>query len=305
MYDLIIIGGGPAGITAGIYAARKKLKTLMLVRDLVGQVGKISEIENWPGEEKISGPDLIKKFSDHLKQFEIEIKDGEDVKDIRKEKDIFKVITKNKNEYSSRAVIVCSGRTQRTLGVPGEEEFFGRGLSHCSICDAPFYKDKTVAVVGGGNAGFRIALDMIPYARKIYIFEASSKIRADEAFQELAKNSGKIEIIFNARVESIGGEKAVSSVEYMDMVSKERKELSIDGIFIEIGSIPATDFLDKLVDFTDQGDVVINSKTCETRTPGLFAAGDVTDVKYKQLIIAAGEGAKAALSAYNYLQTNE
>jgi thioredoxin-disulfide reductase len=302
MYDLIIIGAGPAGITAGIYAARKKLKTLLLVRDLVGQAGKISEIENWPGEKNISGMSLMQNLLDHLRGFEIEIKEGEIATDIKKKGEFFEIKTKRGNSYSTKTIVVASGRTQRHLGVPGEEEFTGRGVSICSTCDAPFYKDKIVAVVGGGNAGFRTALDLIPYASKIYILDASGKIRADEAFQEKANQSGKIEIIFNAKVLEIKGEKRAEHLLYQDVLTKEQKELPVGGVFIEIGSVPATEFLDGFVDFTKSGDVAINPKTCETKTPGIFAAGDVTDVVYKQLIIASGEGAKAALSAHNYLQ---
>lgn len=301
-YDLIIIGGGPAGITAGIYAARKKLKTLLFVRDFVGQVGKISEIENWPGEEMISGMDLMKKLSNHLKKFEIDIKEVDEVVKLSKSGESFDVETKKGNHFSSRSVIVTSGRVQRRLGVPGEEEFEGRGVSVCSTCDAPFYKDKIVAVIGGGNAGFRTALDLIPYAKQIYIFDATAKARADEVFQEQAKKSGKVEVIFNTKVLEIKGNKLVESILYQDLVLRENKELAIGGVFVEIGSKPATDFMRGLVDFNETGDIAINCKTCQTSVPGLFAAGDVTDIEYKQLIIAAGEGAKAALSAYKYLQ---
>lgn len=316
IYDLIIIGGGPAGITAGIYGARKKLNILLLTRDFVGQVGKISEIENWPGFEKISGQELMQNILNHFKKFacpptlgvkttggrEIEIKEGEDIKEIKKEGDIFEIESKRGNKFNSRAVIIASGRIHRLLGVPGEKEFTGRGVSFCSICDSPFFKDKKVAVIGGGNSGFRTALDLIPYAKKIYIFDALSKIKADEIFQERAEKSGKIEIILNTKVEEIKGKDKVERLLYQDLVSKEKKELAIDGVFIEIGSIPATDFLKDLVDFDEAGDIIINPKTCETKTAGLFAAGDVTDVEYKQIIIAAGEGAKAGLSAYEYLQ---
>jgi len=321
MYDLIIIGGGPAGITAGIYASRKKLKTLLLTKDFVGQWGNISEVENYPAFEKISGMELVKRFLNHLKNFEIEIKEGEEVKKIKKNNEVFEIETKKDNKFQSRAVIVTSGRNPRPLGVPGEKDFIGRGISYCTICDAPFFKDKFAAVIGGGNAGFRAALDLIPYAKRIYILEASPKVRADEIYQERASQAGKVEIIFNTKVLEIKGkDKApksplatgvpaeglgIGSIVYQNLISQEKKELPIDGVFVEIGSIPVTSFLNTLVDFNEMGEVKIDSKTCTTKTPGLFAAGDVTDIEYKQIIIAASEGAKAALSAYNYLQTNE
>lgn len=302
MYDVIIIGGGPAGITAGIYVARKKMKALMLVRDLVGQVGKISEIENWPGFGKISGMELMENLTKHLKQFDIEIRDGEEVIAFKKENGVFQIKTKRGKDFSSKTVIVASGRTQRPLGVPGEKEFLGKGVAICSTCDAPFFKDKTVVVVGGGNAGFRTALDLIPYSKKIYIFDAQAQSKADEAFQELAKQSGKVEVIFNAIVKEIKGKEKVEEIIYQDLVSHEITNLPAEGVFVEIGSIAADDFLkEDGVEFNKAGDVVVSPKTCETNLPGLFAAGDVTDIEYKQLIIAAGEGAKAALSAHEYL----
>jgi alkyl hydroperoxide reductase subunit F len=305
LYDLIIIGGGPAGIAAGIYASRKKLKTLLITKDFLGQASKASEVENYPGFEEISGSDLMEKFKNHLKKFEIEIREGEWVKEIQKTKEGFKVKANHKEEYETKAIIITSGRDPRPLEVPGEKEFIGKGVSYCPICDAPFFKNKTVAVIGGGNAAFVTALDLKKYCSKIYILEFSSKIRADEINQERVEASGGIEVILNAQVKEIKGKEWVESLVYEDLSNKETKELPLEGVFVEIGSIPATSFVKDLVEFTETDEIKINSKTCETKTPGLFAAGDVTDVKYKQIIIAAGEGTKAALTAYEYLQNME
>lgn len=302
MYDLIIIGGGPAGITAGIYAARKKLKTLLITKDFIGQAGKAGEVENYLGFEGIYGIELMRKFKKHLEKFEIEIREGEGAKRIEKANSIFEVATTRNGRHSTKAIIIASGRDPRPLEVPGEKAFIGKGVSYCAICDAPFFKNKTVAVVGGGNAAFEAALDLTRYSPKIYILETSSKVRADEINQEKAESSGKIEIILNANVKEIKGKEMASSLVYEDATKKEIKELSVEGVFIEIGSIPATGFLTNLVDFNERDEIIINPQTCETKTPGIFAAGDVTDVKYKQIIIAAGEGAKAALAAYDYLQ---
>jgi len=302
LFDLIIVGGGPAGITAGIYAARKKMKILIIVRDFVGNVGKISEIENWPGFEKISGMELMQKLIKHLRNFEIEILEGDEAKSVKKIGEEFEIQTKDAKKFTSRTVIIASGRSAVKLGVPGEAEFAGKGVSSCSTCEAPFFRDKIVGVVGGGNSGFRTALDLIAYAKKVYIFDATEKIRADEVFQEKARESGKIEIIFNAKVEKINGNDLVNELVYRDMISNEIKTLQIDGVFVEIGSMPATEFVNDLVDFNEAREIIIEQKTCKTKTPGLFAAGDVSDVQYKQLIVASGEGTKAALSAYNYLQ---
>ena len=202
----------------------------------------------------------------------------------------------------AKSIIIASGRDPRPLEVPREKEFLGRGVSYCTTCDAPLFQDKTVAIIGGGNAGFEAALELTKYCPKIYILEVSSKVGADEINQERAKNSGKIEVILNAKVKEIKGKEKVTSLIYENLHKKEKKELPVEGVFVEIGSIPATGFLKDLVDFNEQDEIKINPKTCETKTPGLFAAGDVTDVKDKQIIVAAGEGAKAALSAYEYLQ---
>lgn len=301
IYDLIIIGAGPAGITAGIYAARKKLNTLLLTKDFVGQVGKTSSIENWPGLSFVSGLKLMENFKKHLKKFEIKIKEGEEVKEIKKKEEMFEILTLNK-KFKTKTIIITSGRNPRPLKVPGEEKLMGKGVSFCSTCDAPFFKGKTVVVVGGGNSGFETALDLAKYSSKIYILEFSPQVKADEISQKKAQDTGKISVITKAAVKKIEGKDFVENLVYEDRDSGELKELKAQGVFVEIGSLPATAFLGNLVDFTEGGEIKINSKTCETKTPGLFAAGDVTDVKYKQIVIATGEGAKAALSVYEYLQ---
>lgn len=300
-FDLIIIGGGPAGITAGIYAARKKLKTLLITKDFVGQVGRASVIDNYPGFEKILGPELMEKFINHLKNFKVEIKEGE-IKEIKKNNNLFEVETIKKEKFLARSLIVASGRNPRPLKIPGEEEFFGQGVSYCALCDAPLFKDKIVAVIGGGNSGFMAAFDLEKYAKKIYLLEFSSKIRADEVYQESAKASKKIEIILNAKAQEIKGKEKVEKLLYQDRISEKKKEIFLDGIFVEIGSLPATSFLGNLVDFNETGEIIIDSKNNQTKTPGLFAAGDVTNIKVKQIIVAAAEGAKAALSACEYLE---
>lgn len=305
IYDLIIIGGGPAGITAGIYGARKKLNTLLLAKDFLGQTGKTWSIENYPGFFQISGPELMEKFKNHLKNFEIEIKEGEEVKKIEKKEEVFDVLTVRKNKFQAKTVIVASGRNPRPLKVPGEERFTGKGVSFCSVCDAPLFKDKTVAVVGGGNSGFETALDLAKYCLKIYILEFSSQVKSDEVSQEKAKATGKISVITNAVVKEIKGKNFVESLVYEDKHANEIKELAVEGIFVEIGSLPATAFLGDLVDFNQWGEVKIDHRTCATKTSGFFAAGDVTDIRDKQIITACGEGAKAALSVYEYLKNSK
>jgi len=303
-YDLIIIGGGPAGITAGIYAARKKLKTLLVTKNFVGQTGKAFWIENYPGFEQILGATLMEKFKNHLKKFEIEIKEIE-VKKINKIKGEFIVQTEKNENFISKAVILASGRDPRPLEVPGEKELIGRGVSYCPTCDLPFFKNKKVAVIGGGNSGFNAAIEATSFGNQVYVLEFLSKAVADEITQIKAKQTGKIEVLLNAKVKKILGENKVQALIYEDRISKKEKTLNVQGIFIMIGEIPATDYINRLVDFNDKDEIIVDPKTLKTKTEGLFACGDVTNLLCGQIVIAAGEGARAALFAYNHLQKNE
>lgn len=303
IYDLIIIGGGPAGVAAGIYWARKALKVLLLTKDFIGQTGKTALVDNYPGFSEISGLGLMEKFKEHLKKFAIEIKEGNYVTALTKEEGLFEAILDSGDRVSAKTVIVAGGRKPRLLGIPGEAEFANKGVSYCSICDAPLFRGKIVAVVGGGNAGFEAAIDLLPFASKIYILEISDKLIADEISQEKAKKSGKVEVIIKAKILEIRGDKTVESLAYHDVNSGETKELKVNGVFVQIGSLPSIEFLKDggLVDFNQLGEILVNPKTDATKTPGFFAAGDITDVKYKQIGVAVGEGIKASLSAYEYL----
>lgn len=301
-YDLIIVGGGPAGIAAGIYAGRQKLKTLLITKTFGGQMArKAVAIENYPGFGEISGIDLIQKFVDHLKKQQIEILQDSVVK-IRKDGKTFSFLTKKRKRLQSKAVLITSGADPRLLEVLGEKKFIGKGVSYCVACDGPLFGGKEVVVVGGGNAGFEASLALAKYAKKIYILEYGAKIKADEENQLRAKKTGLVEVISNAALKKIQGKDFVESIVYQDRASKKLKTLNLQGVFVEIGSQPATFFIKGLVDFNEQDEIKINPKNHQTKTPGLFAAGDVTDVKYKQIIIAAGEGASAGLSIYDYLQ---
>jgi len=299
-YDLIIIGGGSAGVSAGIYAARQKLNTLLIAKAFGGQMArKAVDIENYPGFEKISGLELIQKFEKHLRKNKIDI-ERDSVGKIKQISGGFSVSTGSRKQFQAKAVIVTSGADPRPLEVPGEKEFIGKGVSYCTACDGPLFSDKEVAVIGGGNSGFEAALALRGYAKKVYILEFAPQVKADEANQKLAQKSG-IEVITSSALKEIRGERFVDSVIYQDMKSKRLITLKVQGVFVEIGSQPATSFVKDLVDFSERDEIKINPKTNMTKTPGLFAAGDVTDVKWKQIVIAAGEGAKAALSAYEYI----
>ena len=301
IYDVAIIGAGPAGLTAGIYAARKKLKTVIITEETGGQALIATIIENFPGFEKISGKELIEKMRMQNEKYGVEIKEGDSAESIEKKGENFLINLEtgfpsgNPVSLMAKSVIIASGKMPRSLNIPGEKEFEGRGVSFCSTCDAPLFEDKDVAVIGGGNSGLCSAIDLLNYANKIYVLEEMPKIPGDEFNQEKLKQSNKVEFITNAKIKEIKGEKFVKGIVYND------KELAVEGVFISIGWIPATDFLKGFVNLNKGGEIIIDPKTNETSTKGVFGAGDVTDIKYKQCVIAAAEGAKAALSAYNYL----
>ncbi len=322
LYDLVIIGGGPAGITAGIYAARKKLRILLLTKDFLGQVAKTSEVDNWPGTPGVSGMKLMKSFEKHLKKFaplspiegkgdfseqDLYILEGEVVFKVqrnRKRKGQFLVKTASNKQFSARAIIAAPGRDPRHLNIPGEKKFTGRGISYCPTCDAPFFKDKHVAVVGGGNSGFESALDLAKYAAKIFIFERGARVIADEILQERVKKQKHIEIHLNKEMKEIVGNGNVQALIYQDLVNKKTFQVPLNGVFIEIGSIPAAGFLKGLVDFNKKNEIKIDPATCATSVKGIFAAGDVNDNPHKQIVTAVGDGCRAALAAYDYLQNN-
>lgn len=303
IYDTIIIGGGPAGITAGIYAGRQRLKTLLITKAFGGQMAqKATAVCNYPGFPRILGSELIKKFVGHLKTQEtVEIKNAQVIK-VEKKENGFKVVTDENKEFFAKSVIVTTGADPRPLEAPGEKEFIGKGVGYCVTCDGPLFKNKSVAVIGGGNSGIEAALFMTRYAKEIFVLEYGPEIKADAENQADAGKNKKIQIITNAAVKEIKGNKMVSALVYEDLTAKKTKELSVQGIFIEIGTQPATSLIRGLVDFNDKDEIIVDFETFQTKTPGLFAAGDVNMGKYKQIITAAGEGCKVALAAYEYIR---
>lgn len=314
LYDLIIIGGGPAGITAGIYAARQKWNILLITKDFGGQMArKAVGIENFPGFEKISGFDFIQKLEKQLRNLAfLKESNGDSGEKLVIKKDSvtlvnkidkeFKVITGSKQEFTAKAVIIASGADPRPLEVPGEKDFIGRGVSYCVTCDSPIFAGKTVVVVGGGNAGFEAAIVLSERSKKVYVLERFSKSGADEVNRKLVGKNKKIEVITDAELKEIKGDKFVDSIVYENVKTGEKTTLPLEGVFVEIGNIPATNFVKELVEFNEKDEIKIKSETNMTKTPGLFAAGDVTDVKWKQIVVAAGEGCKAVLSVYSYLK---
>ncbi len=302
MRDLIIIGAGPAGMTAAIYAKREKLNTLLLTREFGGQMAKKEvEIENFPGMGRISAQDLIAKFRDHARSLDVDI-EMEDVIKISKKGSGFLVATSS-NKYESKAVLIATGADPRFLGVPGEQEFVGRGVGYCATCDGPLFSGRNVAVVGGGNTAFESALFLAKFALKIYIVEAGSQVRASADVQDKAKDTKKIEVIANAKVLRILGEKFVTGIQYSDQKSGKNVLLDVEGVFVKIGYKPASLIAKDLADLNDLGEIIYDPVTYQTKTPGLFAAGDVSALKYKQIVIACGEGAKAILSISEYFRS--
>lgn len=311
MYDLIIIGGGPGGCAAGVYAARKQLKTLLITESFGGQSIVSDDIQNWIGEEHISGVDLAKKMEKHVRSYEelIDFKVPEKVIKVNKivcEDNIlpclYEVETNKGEKHQGKAIILTAGARRRKLGVPGEEEYNGKGVAYCSTCDAPLFRNKEVAVVGGGNSGLEAVLDLMPYATKIYLMQRDTTLRGDKVTQDKILNNEKVEIIYNVEIKKIKGETLVTGLVYEDIKTKETKDLAIGGVFIEIGSVPNSEIVANLVDVDKYGQIIIDSKHATTSAPGIFAAGDITDDPYKQNNISAGDAIKATLAAYAYIQ---
>jgi alkyl hydroperoxide reductase subunit F len=305
MYELIIIGGGPAATSAGVYAARKKIKAAVIADSFGGQSIVSDNIENWIGTKSIAGWDLAKQLEEHLRaQEELDIIEDR-VNSVSKKDGVFSVKTASGKEYEAKAVMVCSGGRHRHLNVPGEEKFIGKGVVFCSTCDAPLFKGKDVAVIGAGNAGLEAVMDLVPYAEKIYLIVRGEKIKGDSSTYERVLNSGKAEVIFNADTKEIMGDGLVSGLKYTDTASGKEKEIAVQGVFVEIGTAPNSDIVKDLVKLNERGEIEVDPKTGRTSVTGIWAAGDVTDLPYKQSNIAAGDAVRATLNAYAYLGEKE
>jgi alkyl hydroperoxide reductase subunit AhpF len=285
--ELIIIGAGPAGITAAVYAARKRLDFSVISRDIGGQAAWSGEIENYTGYQFISGPELALKFKEHMEKYSFDLKEGVGVTRVEKDKDGFKVVTDKAGEFLARTVIVASGKRPRLLNVPGEAKFKNHGLTFCATCDGPLFAGKDVAIVGGGNSGLDAALQMMKIGKKVYLLEGADKLSGDSVMQEKIRTAPQVEILTGTKVKKILGDKFVSAIE-VESQGKPRK-LDVQGVFVEIGLVPNSDFID-FVKKNEKREIIINGFS-ETSVEGLFAAGDVTDVPAKQIIVAAGDGA--------------
>lgn len=302
MFELIIIGAGPAGLTASIYASRYRLKNLVLGKVLGGTASEASSVENYPGFPKISGMDLMQKMSEQAKKLGAEVKQ-EEVFEIKKEKDKFKVKTKNGNNYEAKSLILACGTQRRQLNIPGETEFVGRGVSYCATCDAAFFKGKEVAVIGGGNAAATASLHCAEFSKRVYLIVRENKMMADPIWQEKIKANKKIEVIYKTNLIEIKGQNTLSEI-ILDNPYQNSNVLKVSGIFVEIGSVPASALAKGLgVQFNEAGFIKVK-EDMSTNIEGIFSAGDITDgsANLRQIITACSEGAIAATSAYNYLK---
>lgn len=300
IYDLIIIGAGPAGITASVYAARKKLNFLVITMDIGGQTAWSGDIENYTGYQFITGPELTQRFEEHMRKYSIALKENEEVSEISKSGEIISVNT-NKGNYQSRTVIIASGKKSRELGVPGEKEFKNHGLTYCATCDGPLFSGKAVAVIGGGNSAMDAVLQLARIAQHIYIINITEQLSGDRIMLEKIKQAENVTILNNHQVTAITGDKFVRAIRIKNKDGQQ--ELAVEGVFVEIGLIPNSAFA-KNVEKNTKNEINIDLSN-QTNIPGVFAAGDVTNVLEKQIIIAAGEGSKAALSACRYLAENK
>ena len=299
MYDLIIVGGGPAGLTAAVYAARKRISTLLITNDIGGQVNWTMGIENYMGYQFIEGAELIAKFEAQVDQFPIDRKIGQKVTGITKIDNGFEIITES-GKFQGKTVLLATGKRPRHLNIPGETELTGRGVTYCATCDGPIFAGQKVAVIGGGNSALEATLDMVKIAEHVNLVSITP-LTADPVLIEKLPSAKNLTVFLEHQPEEISGKGLVEGIVIKDLRTGEHKKLDVSGIFIEVGLSPNSDMVKGLVKLNQHGEVPVNC-SCETEIPGLFAAGDVTTVPEKQIVIAAGEGAKGALQAHRYLQ---
>ena len=301
-YDILIVGGGPAGASAAIYSARKGIRTGIVSERFGGQVMDTLGIENFISVKATEGPKLVTALEEHVKEYEVDIMNLQRAKSIQKndENALFEVELENGGKLKSKSVIVATGARWRELNVPGEKEFKGKGVAYCPHCDGPLFKGKHVAVIGGGNSGVEAAIDLANIVGHVTLFEFAGELKADDILQKRLYSLSNVDVILNAQTLEVLGSDKVNSMIYLDRKTNEKKTIALEGIFIQIGLLPNTDFVKNTVDLSKFGEIIIDSHG-QSSLPGLFAAGDVTTVPYKQIIIAMGEGAKASLGAFDYL----
>ena len=301
-YDILIVGGGPAGASAAVYSARKGLRTGIVSERFGGQVMDTLGIENFISVKTTEGPKLVTALEEHVKEYDVDIMNLQRAKSIQKndENALFEVELENGGKLKSKSVIIATGARWRELNVPGEKEFKGKGVAYCPHCDGPLFKGKHVAVIGGGNSGVEATIDLANIVGHVTLFEFAPELKADDILQKRLYSLPNVDVILNAQTLEVLGTDKVNSMIYLDRKTNEKKTISLEGIFIQIGLLPNTDFVKNTVDLSKFGEIIIDSHG-QSSLKGLFAAGDATTVPYKQIIIAMSEGAKASLGAFDYL----
>ncbi len=302
MYDLIILGAGPTGMAASVYASRYKINHLVIGNVFGGSLFKAHKIENWPGEKSISGSDLVMKFYEHAKSLGAEVVE-EEVVEISKDNGTFTAKTNLNKTYQSKAILIALGTKHRKLNVPGEEEFLGKGVSYCAVCDGAFFKNKIVAVVGGSNSAAMAAEMLSEYTERTYLIYRKKPMRCEPVLLERLEKNPKIEIIYDTNVTKVTGDKKVELIE-IDNKYKNGDKIKLDGLFIEVGAVPFVDLVKKLGVETGKGDCIIIDQSGATNIDGVYAAGDITNGSngLRQIVTAVSEGAIAATSIYGYLK---
>lgn len=308
IYDLIIIGGGPAGVSASVYAARKRLKTLFITAEWGGQSIVSETIYNWIGTPAISGHELAENFKKHVMANSgegqtLEVKEGSKVLKVEKKDSNFLVNTEDNMSFETKTVLVATGSNRRKLPAKNADVLEHKGLTYCASCDGPLFADMDVAVIGGGNAGFETAAQLLAYCKTVTLINRTDTFRADEITVEKVLANPKMAVIKNADILEILGDKFVSGLKYKDTTSNEEKTLNVSGIFVEIGQIPATSFVKDIVELDELGRIKIDYASQKTNTPGIWAAGDCTNILYHQNNIAAGDAVRALEDIYLYIHT--
>lgn len=299
IYDVLIVGGGPAALTAAVYCMRKGVSTGLVTMDFGGQVAETAAVENYMGYKYIEGIDLVQRFRDQVQQFEIGISDGKRAVSIS-DGPVKKVSLEDGSVFQAKSLIITTGKSWRKLGIPGEREFTGRGVAYCAICDAPLFAGKSVIVVGGGNTGVEAAIDLAKIASRVSIVQFLETLTADRILVDKISEFKNVDILYTHELTEIKGSQTVEAATVRNRKTGDTRELPVQGVFIEVGLVPNTELVRGVVELNESGEIVVDC-ACRTSASGIFAAGDVTTVPFKQIIIAAGEGAKAALSACEYV----
>lgn len=296
--DIIIIGGASAAQSAAIYSIRAGMDVLVIADEYGGQINNTDVVENWLGTKSISGPELAEKFTEHMREYDIDEHTGEKAVDVEKEDGVFTVETESGEKFRSHGVIIATGGTRRRLDVPREEEYLNKGVAYCAICDGPLYQGEEVAVVGGGYAGTEAADYLSDIAEKVYLISRSGKLKGEEITIEKVEEDENVEVVREASVTEFKGDQLLEKVAYEQ--DNEIKELEVTGAFIEIGTVPNSDITD-LVETNDSGNIKVDTEM-NTGVKGLYAAGDVNDMGAQQLVVSAGQGCDAALNASEYVK---